>query len=57
MIGTFMILREKGFWCVGRLLTTNPDGTNIYQRVSNLYCFRGWAQAFCRRMKIKPLNY
>ena len=52
-----MIIHEKGFWCVGRLLTTEPDGTQIFQRVSNLYCFRGWAQAFCRRMKIKPLNY
>lgn len=52
-----MIIREHGFWCVGKLLTTNPGGVEIYQRVSNQYRFRGWAQAFCRRMKIQPLNY
>ena len=57
MIGTFMIIREKGFWCVGKLLTTDADGTQVFQRVSNLFRFRGWAQAFCRRMKIQPMNY
>ena len=57
MNGTYMIIREHGFWCVGKLLTRDPGGVEIYQRVSNQYRFRGWAQAFCRRMKIQPLNY
>ena len=52
-----IIKKPSGFWYVGRLLTSDPDKTPVYQQVSNLYCHRGWAQAFCRRMKIKPINY
>jgi hypothetical protein len=55
--GTYKIIKDCGFWCVGRLVRVNEDGEQIYRRVSNHYSFRGWAQAFCRRMKIQPINY
>lgn len=50
--GLYKILRQKGFWYVGRLLTADTDGTPVYQRVSNLYCFRGWAENYARRFKL-----
>lgn len=47
------ILRHKsGFWYVGRLLTIDPDGVPVYQQLSELYCYRGWALNFARRMHI-----
>lgn len=51
--GIYKILKKRNYWYVGRLLTADSDGTPVYQCVSNLYRFRGWADAFCRRMKIK----
>ena len=47
------IMRHKtGFWYVGRLLTVDADGIPVYQRISDLYRFRGWALNFARRMCI-----
>lgn len=48
------VLKHKsGFWYVGKLLTIDPDGVPVYQRLSELYCYRGWALNFARRMCIK----
>lgn len=53
MTKIYKIIRERGGWCVACL--TRSDGH--WHRVSNVYEFRGWAQAFCRRMKITAVNY
>lgn len=51
--GIYKALKHaNGFWYVGRLLTADTDGVPVYQRVSNLYCYRGWALNFARRMCI-----
>jgi hypothetical protein len=48
------VIRDKsGFWYVGRLLTADPDGVPVFQRLSELYCHKGWALNFARRMCIK----
>ena len=49
----YRVIKSKGFWCVGKLLTIDPDGVPVYQILSDLYCFRGWALNFARRMCIK----
>ena len=51
--GIYRILRVNGGWCVARL----TDSGGRWLRVSNLYMYRGWAQAFARRMKINVTNY
>jgi len=51
--GIYKIVHDKGGWCVARL--TDSDGR--WRRVSNLYVYRGWAQAFARRMKLNVSNY
>lgn len=51
--GIYRIIREQGGWCVAKKNT--PD--ERWHRVSNLYRFRGWAQAFARRMKLQVQNY
>lgn len=50
--GLYKILRKGGFWYVGKLMTADTDGTPVYQRVSELYCYRGWALNFARRFKL-----
>ena len=50
--GIYKILRKGSFWFVGRLLTADADGTPVYQRISELYCYRGWALNFARRMRL-----
>lgn len=50
--GLYKVLRKGGFWFVGRLLTADTDGTPVYQQISDLYCYRGWALNFARRMSI-----
>ena len=51
--GIYKILRVNGGWCVARL----TDSAKEWHRISNLYSYRGWAQAFARRMKISVVNY
>lgn len=55
--GIHRIIRERRGWCVARLSGRYDDGTPRWHRVSNLYTFRGWAQAWARRMKINVQNY
>ena len=50
--GLYKILKGGGFWYVGRLCHADNDGTPVYQRISNLYCFKGWAENFARRFKL-----
>ena len=51
--GFYMIIREPGGWCVAR--QTSADGR--WHRVSDVYRFRGWAQNFARRMRLRVVNY
>lgn len=52
--GIYKVLKHaSGFWYVGRLLTADTDMVPVYQRVSELYCYRGWALNFARRMQIR----
>lgn len=51
--GIYKIIHERGGWCVAKL--SSSDG--LLHRVSNLYRFRGWAQAFARRRKLNVVNY
>lgn len=55
--GIYRIIREVGGWCVAKLVSHHDDGTPVWHRVSNLYSYRGWAQAFARRRKLKVQNY
>jgi len=49
----YKALRHKsGFWYVGKLISIDSDGVPVYQQLSNLYCYRGWALNFARRMCI-----
>ena len=50
--GIYRIIRENGGWCVAK----KSDSDARWHRVSNLYRFRGWAQAFARRMKLNVVN-
>lgn len=52
--GIYRIIREVGGWCVAK--KDSPDDV-CWQRVSNLYSYRGWAQNFARRMKLNVVNY
>lgn len=49
--GIYKIIRDYGGWCVAKL------SNGQWLRVSNLYSYRGWAQAYARRMKLKVQNY
>lgn len=51
MVTIHKILHERGGWCVAKKMGDR------WHRVSNLYRFRGWAQAFARRMKIDVVNH
>lgn len=55
--GIYRIIHEVGGWCVAKLTGHHSNGQPVYHRVSNLYTYRGWAQAWSRRMKIKVENY
>jgi hypothetical protein len=55
--GIYKIIRDVGGWCVAKQSGVREDGTPRYHRVSNLYSFRGWAQNFARRMRLKVVNY
>jgi len=51
--GFYKIIHDAGGWCVAR--KTSEDGR--WHRISNLYTYRGWAQAFARRRGLKVMNY
>ena len=55
--GVYHIIHERCGWCVARLVGHYDNGAPIWHRVSNLYVYRGWAQAFARRMKLNVQNY
>lgn len=55
--GIYRIIHDKGGWCVAKLSDRYEDGRPRWRRMSNLYRFRGWAQAWSRRMGIKVQNY
>ena len=55
--GIYRIIHSAGGWCVARLAGHYDTGEPRYHRVSNLYVFRGWAQAYARRMKLNVQNY
>ena len=55
--GIYRIIHDVGGWCVGKLIGHNDANKPIYQCVSNKYLYRGWAQAWARRMKIRVENY
>ena len=50
--GIYRILRVNCGWCVAKLTSAGR-----WHRVSNVYCFRGWAQYFARRTNLKVVNY
>lgn len=50
--GLYKILKKGGFWYVGKLCASDSDGVPVYQRISNLYCFKGWAENYARRFKL-----
>lgn len=50
--GIYKIIHDPKGWCVARL-----ESAGHWHRVSNLYTFRGWAQAFARRRKLNVINY
>ncbi len=51
--GIHRICQKGGFWYVGRFIGSDENDVPVYQQISNLYCFRGWAENFARRMKLK----
>lgn len=51
--GIYRIIRENCGWSVAKKNASDDR----WHRVSNLYRFRGWAQAFARRMKLNVVNY
>lgn len=55
--GIYRIVRDYGGWCVARLAGHYENGQPVWRRISNLYTYRGWAQAFARRMKLNVVNY
>lgn len=55
--GVYKIVDGHLGWCVCRLAGINENGTERWHRVSNSYAYRGWAQAWARRMKIRVVNY
>jgi len=55
--GIYRIIHAAGGWCVAKLVGHHENGSPIWHRVSNSYVYRGWAQAWSRRMKIRVENY
>lgn len=55
--GIYRIVHETAGWCVAKVIGHYENGKPIYHRVSNLYSYRGWAQAFARRRKLNIQNY
>lgn len=55
--GVFRIIRTNGGWCVAKLSGRYDDGRPRWRMISNLYMYRGWAQAFVRRLKVPVQNY
>lgn len=55
--GIYRIIHERCGWCVAKFVGVAENGEQIWHRVSNLYMYRGWAQAFVRRRKIPVQNY
>lgn len=55
--GVYRIIHSASGWCVARLIGWHDNGAPIFHRVSNNYAYRGWAQAWARRMKIAVVNY
>lgn len=53
----YKIVHDPGGWCVAYFAGLYENGESRWHRVSNLYMYRGWAQAFSRRMGIKVINY
>lgn len=51
--GIYRIIRAYGGWCVAKIVGHHDNGEPVYHRVSELYCYRGWAQNFARRMCLK----
>lgn len=50
--GLYKILKKGGFWFVGRFDGSDEDGTPIYRQISNLYCYKGWAENYARRFRL-----
>lgn len=50
--GIYRIIHDPRGWCVAKLVSAGS-----WHRVSNFYVYRGWAQAWSRRMKIPVQNY
>lgn len=55
--GVYKIVHDVRGWCVAKMSGRNDDGSVRWHRVSNLYVYRGWAQAYARRMKLSVTNY
>jgi len=51
--GIFRIIHDERGWCVAK----RTDSNGYWQRVSEFYKYRGWAQAFARRRKLNVQNY
>jgi len=49
----YRIIHDERGWCVAK----KTDSDRYWQRISNFYMYRGWAQAFARRLKIPVQNY
>jgi hypothetical protein len=49
--GIYRIIHAQGGWCVAKLCGER------WHLVSNYYRYRGWAQAYARRMKLRVQNY
>lgn len=55
--GIYRIVHAASGWCVAKLAGRHENGQPVWHCVSNHYVYRGWAQAFARRMKLKVQNY
>lgn len=52
--GIYRITRDVRGWCVAKWSGRIGEP---WHRVSNFYSYRGWAQAYARRMKLNVQNY
>lgn len=50
--GVYRIIHDTRGWCVAKLVNSE-----CWHRVSNFYAYRGWAQNYARRMKLRVGNY
>jgi hypothetical protein len=55
--GIYRIVSEPRGWCVARINGFHENGEPFYHRISRFYEYRGWAQNFVRRRRIKVENY